>query len=63
MTDVARAKYLRMMAEIEDIEDKIAEMEKIKASQSDIMSMKDELAEKRNELAKISDGCGKGHSM
>lgn len=63
MSDVARAKYLKMMTEIEDIEDKIAEMEKSGASQSDIMSLKDKLAEKRNELARISDGCGKGHSM
>ena len=62
MSDVAREKYLKMMVEIEDIEDEIAKMEKTKASQSDIMNLKEKLADKRNELARISDGCGKGHS-
>lgn len=62
MTDVARATYLRLMAEIEDLEDKL---EALKAGAAVPAAERDRLAatldEKRRELARLSDGCGRPH--
>ena len=64
MTDVAREKYLKLMTEIEGIEEKIKEMEKkVEANDIRLLALKREMADKKNELARISDGCGTGHSM
>ncbi len=66
--DVMREKYVRLMTEIEDLEDKIEKMEKKgskkagKKSEKELVQMKDDLAAKRNELTRISDGCGKPHA-
>ena len=60
MTDVARATYLRLMAEIEALEDKL---EAQKAGAATPAAERERLAaalnEKRRELARISDGCGR----
>jgi len=63
MTDVAREKYLKLMTEIEDIEDDIEQLKKKSAPADDIIAVQELLAVKRNELARISDGCGHSHSM
>jgi predicted nucleic acid-binding Zn-ribbon protein len=68
--DVAREKYVHLMTEIEDLEDRIERFEnkssKKKApkafTEGDITMMKEALAAKKNELARISDGCGKPHA-
>jgi predicted nucleic acid-binding Zn-ribbon protein len=71
MTDPAREKYSRLMTEIEDLEERVEDLEKemevVKGS-PDAKVVKDELedlrvalATKRNELARLSDGCGKPH--
>lgn len=54
MTDISREKYSRLMAEIEILENKI------ELSGKDTV-LQEELAEKRNELARLSDGCGHPH--
>ena len=61
MTDLARAKYLRLMGEIEDLEDRIGQMEKDSPQDERLKGLRDDYAAKRNELARISDGCGKPH--
>ncbi|HBC88350.1 MAG TPA: hypothetical protein DCZ94_15475 [Lentisphaeria bacterium] len=67
-TDVVREKYVRLMTEIEDLEDKIEKAEKKvskkagKKAEKELELMKEQLAAKRNELARISDGCGKPHA-
>jgi len=67
MTDVVRATYLRLMQEIEDLEDRLEAL-KAKAADADAGSRASEIArlaadldEKRRELARISDGCGRPH--
>lgn len=68
--DVAREKYVHLMTEIEDLEDKLekydAKGSKKKAMQAfterEVLVMKEALAAKKNELARISDGCGKPHA-
>jgi hypothetical protein len=62
MKDIAREKYARLMDEIERIEDFITEVEgQEKPDQDELAKLKNELAAKRNELARLSDGCGKPH--
>lgn len=59
MTDVAREKYSNLMTEIEDLEDKIEDLRKDSANQEQIKHLNEDLTEKRNELARLSDGCGR----
>ena len=65
-TDPAREKYVRLMTEIEDLEDTIEKLEKKKklekATHTKLDSLKAKLADKKNELARISDGCGTPHT-
>ncbi len=68
--DVAREKYVHLMTEIEDLEDKLEKYDakglKNKAkralTEKEIELIREELAAKKNELARISDGCGKPHA-
>jgi len=57
MHDVARDKFSKLMDEIEELEDKIA----AKDTKEDIKALREQLIEKRNELQRISDGCGYPH--
>ena len=65
-TDPARQKYVRLMMEIEDLEDAIEKLESknklAKATYTKLAALKANLAEKKNELARISDGCGTPHA-
>lgn len=65
-TDPAREKYARLMTEIEDLEDAIEKLEGkqklAKATHTKLESLKVSLADKKNELARISDGCGTPHT-
>ena len=62
MKDVTREKYARLMSEIENLEDFISDLEEqADADPSELKKLKDELAEKRAELTRISDGCGRPH--
>ncbi|MFA6291092.1 MAG: hypothetical protein WC637_04885 [Victivallales bacterium] len=68
--DVAREKYVHLMTEIEDLEDRLEKYDvkdpkknrKRALTENEIGLMKEALAAKKNELARISDGCGKPHS-
>ena len=62
MKDLNREKYSHLMAEIEKLEDCISELESEKpVDKAQLEKAKTELAEKRSELARISDGCGRPH--
>jgi len=67
MVDVAKEKYQHLMTEIQELEDAIEGLEKKKDKTEDIkaqiVKLQEELAHKRNELARISDGCGTPHSL
>ncbi len=74
MTDVNREKYLRLMQEIEELEDRVQnfeqEAEVVKDAgaienstiiSQEFMEARKLLAQKRNELTRISNGCGGPH--
>lgn len=55
MKDLQREKYVKLMSSIEDLEDIIEK-------NSDNIDAREKLAEIRNELARVCDGCGSFHS-
>ena len=74
MTDIAREKYARLMAQIEELEDRVADLEMMLANeeepsegddariiQQEMKDLLEQLATKRSELSRLSDGCGKPH--
>lgn len=62
MKNLNREKYSRLMAEIEQLEDCVYELENEQPVNSEqLEKARTQLAAKRNELARISDGCGKPH--
>lgn len=74
MTDIAREKFRALMAEIDDLEGKIDDLEKeCKALDADgepgqaqtvrqeLNVLNEKLVARRNELARVSDGCGRSH--
>jgi hypothetical protein len=61
-TDVVREKYLHLMAEIEDLEENIEKLEKKAVAGNNLEKLKEELAARKSELARISDGCGTPHA-
>ena len=57
MHDIHREAFAKIMEEIEVLEDKIEAND----SNEDIKALREELIEKRNELQRLSDGCGVAH--
>jgi ribosome-interacting GTPase 1 len=63
--DVARQKYLQLINQVEDLEDEVEKLEKQPASpatQKKLEALREELAKQRNELTRVSDGCGTPHA-
>ncbi len=67
MTDVAREKYVRIMTEIDELEDRVEKLEDAIAAgggtelREDLGELRERLAERMWELARISDACKKIH--
>ena len=65
--DLIRDKFLRLMEDIQDLEDQLEKGTKSKTKkagrQDKTAVLQNELAAKRHELARISDGCGKPHGI
>ena len=61
MLNAKRVTYLKLMKDIEDLEDKIEKLEEQNPEAPGLEIHREELAEQRNELARISDGCGVPH--
>ena len=57
MHDIHRETFAKIMEEIEVIEDKIEAND----PKENIKALREELIEKRNELQRLSDGCGVAH--
>lgn len=71
MNDLQRVKYMKLMQEIEDLEEELDEYESGEGIDPEIETpervaesiavLREQLAAKKAELARISDGCGHGH--
>jgi hypothetical protein len=67
MTDVSREKYVRIMAEINELEDRCEELEDVVAAgggqetQRELDELRERFAERMWELARITDACKKIH--
>lgn len=67
MTDVARDKYVRLMTEIDDLEDRVEALEKVVAAaggaeaRGELDALRERLADRMWELARITDACKKIH--
>ena len=67
MTDVSREKYVRIMTEIDELEDKVEELEDAIAAGGGqekkrvLDELRERLAERMWELARITDACKKIH--
>lgn len=61
MSDINRESYLKMMGEIQDLEDELEGLEK-KDNPEQLEKLRQQLDEKRHELQRISDGCGRPHA-
>lgn len=59
MKDLIHEKFARLMDEVEALEEDIEQKEKNKSvSTRELLNLKEKLAEMRNELKRLSDGCG-----
>lgn len=60
MSDPLKQKYQNLMVEIDDLECDVEVAQKNDPDAPETLQLMDMLAEKRNELARISSGCGTG---
>ena len=67
MSDVSREKYVRIMAEIDELEDRVGELEAALGAaggddrRKELDELRERLAERMWELARITDACKKIH--
>jgi hypothetical protein len=67
MTDVSREKYVRIMAEVDELEDRVEALEAAVASgggddrRKELDELRERLAGRMWELARITDACKKIH--
>jgi len=71
MPDVAREKFMRLMQEVEELEECVEELERKRiarrgtqdeeAVQRELDARLERLEEKRTELVRVSDGCRRPH--
>ncbi len=62
MTDVQHAKFAQLMTDVETLEDQIAELTKKNANEPRLIVLREKLAEARNHLEQLSNGCGTGRN-
>jgi hypothetical protein len=71
MPDVAREKFMRLMEEVDELEECVEELERKRiacrgtqdeeAVQRELDALLERLEEKRTELVRVSDGCRRPH--
>lgn len=71
MTDVAREKFMRLMQEVDELEECVEELQQKlsdlrgtrdeEAAQRELDARLERLEEKRTELVRVSDGCRRPH--
>lgn len=62
MTDIQHEKFAQLISEVEALEEQVSAAEKEGVEEGCLLEMKAKLADARNRLAQISDGCGTGHN-
>lgn len=62
MTNVQHQKFQQLMVKVEELEDKIVASSKVLGDTDNFTDLKMKLAEARNELEKVSNGCGSGRN-
>jgi archaellum component FlaC len=73
--DVAREKFMRLMAEVEDLEERVEELQREfavsggsqdsrdgDAARQELRELSEQLEEKRIELTRVSNACRRPHS-
>jgi len=71
LNKIQRAKYLKLMVAIDDLEDRVDKLEKKKAAatrstpalDAKLQQAQEKLGALRTELTRVSDGCGTPHQM
>ncbi len=71
MPDVARDKFMRLMQDVDELEERVEELERKRtacrgtqaegAAQRELDASLEQLEEKRTELVRVSDGCRRPH--
>ena len=71
MPDVAREKFMRLMQEVDELEECVEELERKRTAcrgtqdeavaQQELDALLERLEEKRTELVRVSDGCRRPH--
>ena len=63
--EIARQKYLQLIEQVETLEDQVADLEKLPATdaaRAGRPAAQEKLATARRELTRVSDGCGTPHA-
>jgi cell division septum initiation protein DivIVA len=63
--DVARQKYVQLMAQVEDLEEQVEALHKQPATPGQaeaLRALQEKLGAARTELTRLSDGCGVPHA-
>jgi hypothetical protein len=61
MKDLAHEKFARLMTDLDELESQVEGLLRTKPDSPALHELQEHLAEKRSELARISDGCGTPH--
>lgn len=62
MTDIQHEKFAQLMGDVETLEEQVEAARKEGAAEEMIFELNAKLADARNRLAQLSDGCGTGHN-
>ena len=58
MSDPIHEKFVKLIGQVEDLEDAVAEMEKKQDDLGELAGVREKLQQARDELARVSNGCG-----
>lgn len=56
--EIERQKYLRLIVQVEELEDQVMALENRKAATAELQPLQEKLAAARAELTRVSNGCG-----
>lgn len=56
--EIERQKYLRLIVQVEELEERVAALEQQKQTGGELRLLQEQLADARTELTRVSNGCG-----